>query len=318
MNLMERAGKRLRLAPGKSLVEKAADRLTSETGAAAPGPEALLPPDPGPAALWSADPLRAPEPRRPTQRQFSLDLDRLRAMGYTTPGDQSTLAEEFRLIKRPLLDNSIGRGLPRSDNANLIMVTSAGPNEGKTFVAINLAMSIASEHNVHVLLIDADVVNPTVPLVLGFDAQLGMIDVVGDPSIELADVMVRTNIDNLTILPAGQFTPLANELLASAQMTTFVDDIARRYSDRIIIFDSPPVLARTEPTVLARHVGQIVFVVEAEKTSRTSIGDALRLIDANKSVRIVLNKVPSVFTRDGFGQYYNYGYYRARTRPDGK
>jgi protein-tyrosine kinase len=315
MNLIERAGKRLGLATSKSLVEKAAERLDDAAETESPSGAARQETT---TALWTSDPLRkAVEPRRQTQRQITLDFDRLHAMGFTTPGDQSTLAEEFRLIKRPLLDNSFNRE-PRAENANLLMVTSAGPHEGKTFVALNLAMSMASEHNVHVLLIDADVVNPSVPLVLGFDAQHGMIDVVRDPSIELADVMVRTNIENLTLLPAGQFTPMANELLASSQMTSFVADIARRYSDRIIIFDSPPVLARTEPTVLARHVGQIVFVVEAEKTSRSSISDALRLIDVNKSVRIVLNKVPSVLTRDGFGQYYNYGYYRARTRPDSR
>jgi protein-tyrosine kinase len=315
MNLIERAGKRLGLAPEKSLVEKAAERLGGETVDETTRPHAV-PQDA--AAHWASDPLRQPvESRRQTQRQITLDFDRLHAMGFTTPGDQSTLAEEFRLIKRPLLDNSFGR-VPRPDNANLIMVSSAGPHEGKTFVAINLAMSMASEHNVHVLLIDADVVNPSVPLILGFDAALGMIDVVGDPSIELADTLVRTNIENLTVLPAGQFTPMANELIASSRMTSFIDDISRRYSDRIIIFDSPPVLARTEPTVLARHVGQIVFVVEAEKTSRSSISDSLRLIDGNKSVRIVLNKVPSVLKGSGFGQYYNYGYYRARARPDSR
>jgi receptor protein-tyrosine kinase len=317
MNLIERAGKRLGLASNKSVVEKAADRLSEPTSEQVARPHPVSPESP--ATLWTGDPLRKPtESRRQTQRQLTLDLDRLRAMGYTTPGDQSTLAEEFRLIKRPLLDNCFARGAARSGNANLIMVTSSGPSEGKTFVAINLAMSMASEHDVHVLLIDADVVNPSVPGVLGFEAQLGMIDVVRDPSLDLADVMIRTDIDNLTILPAGQFTPLANELLASPRMTSFVDEIARRYSDRVIIFDSPPVLARTEPTVLARHVGQIAFVVEAERTSRSSVSDALRLIDDNKSVRIILNKVPSVLARDGFGQYYNYGYYRSRARSDGK
>lgn len=315
MNIIERAGKRLGLASEKSLVEKAADRLETAAGPASSSrpdkPESV-------AARWAGDPgHKTSELRRQTQRQITLDFDRLHAMGFTVPGDQSTLAEEFRLIKRPLLDASFRRE-PRAENANLLMVTSTGPHEGKTFVAINLAMSMASEHDVHVLLIDADVVNPTIPLVLGFEAEQGLIDVVSDSSIDLADVMVRTNIDNLTLLPAGQFTAMTNELLASAQMTDFVADIARRYSDRIIIFDSPPVLARTEPTVLARHVGQVVFVVEAEKTSRASISDALRLIDGNKSVRIVLNKVPSVLTRDGFGQYYNYGYYRARPRPDSR
>src|SRR5262249_47295157 len=157
----------------------------------------------------------------------------------------------------------------------------------------------ASEHEVRVLLIDADVAKPSVPRAFGFEAEDGLIDVVADPSIALADVMVRTSVENLTLLPAGRFTPLTNELMASSKMTRFVEDIAKRYNDRFILFDSPPVLARPEPAVLARHVGQVVFVVEAERTSRSTIADALRLLDA-KSVRIVLNKMPASILREGF------------------
>lgn len=226
-------------------------------------------------------------------------------MGYTTPGDETALAEEVRMVKRPLLDGAFASSPDRARNANLIMVTSAGPHEGKTFLAVNLAISMASEHDVRVLLVDADVINPSVPRILNFESDYGMIDVVQDASIELADVLIRTDIDNLTVLPAGRFTPFANELLASAKMARFIDEIAQRYNDRVIIFNSAPILARTEPTVFARHVGQIVFVVEAERTSRGAINEALNLLDRS-IVRIVVNKASAAIWRGGFGQYRNY------------
>src|SRR5262249_23454599 len=161
------------------------------------------------------------------------------------------------------------------DNRNVIMVTSANPNEGKTFVATNLALSIASEHDVYVLLVDADVANPSIPRVLGFEAGIGLVDAVANDATEFANILVRTNIENLKSLPAGRTKRGVSELLASARMARFVTDLSRRYPNRIIIFDSPPVLARTEPIVLAKHVGQVVLVVEAERTSRTAVDEAL-------------------------------------------
>ena len=298
MNLIERASQQIGSAPPKSLVEKAAESLGG------PSPETKTP-------RAEMPPHMSLGGGRHTARRIDLDMQRLRSLGIAGSSDQSVIAEEFRLIKRPLLDNAFTTVPGRPENSHLIMVTSAAPNEGKTFVAINLAISMASEHDVHVLLIDADVAKPSLPRVLGFDAEAGLVDVVADPSIDLADVMIRTNIENLSLLPSGRYRPHTNELMASSRMNRFVEDIARRYSDRIIIFDSPPVLARTEPTVLAKHVGQIVFVVEAERTSRASITDALRLIDSGKPVGIVMNKTPPGLFREGFGQYY--GYYRSDT-----
>lgn len=307
MNLIERAGKRSGPAAAKSLIERVADQL-----GAAPAGTAPSPPPPGDPIPASAASGTEPASKRRTQRHIELDLNRLSAAGIAVPGDQSVVAEEFRLIKRPLLDIAFARSSAAPENGNLIMVTSAGPNEGKTFVATNLAISMASEHEVRVLLVDADVANPSVPRMLGFDAEVGLVDVVANPSIDLADVMIRTSIDDLTLLPAGRSAGAASELLASARMMHFINDVAKRYNDRVIIFDSPPVLARSEPTVLARHVGQIVFVVEAERTSRSALNNALRLIDSSKSVGLVFNKAPSSLLRDGFGQYYDH--YSSRTR----
>jgi protein-tyrosine kinase len=305
MNIIERAGKRLGLTPEKSLVEKAAERFeAAELGAAGPArpPDSLVATA---TAARSTARVAAGVGKRETRRQITIDFDRLREQGFALPVDQSALAEELRLIKRPLLSAAFAQGPTAIENSNLIMVTSANPKEGKTFIAVNLALSMASEHDVHVLLIDADVANPSIPAVLGFDGDTGLIDAVSDTAIDLADVMIRTNIDNLIVLPAGRPRPGASELLASARMTRFVNDIAKRYADRIIIFDSPPVLARSEAMVLAQHVGQVVFVVEAERTSRTAVSEALGMIGNAKLGGVVLNKTPQIPLQEGFG-YYEY------------
>lgn len=304
MNLIERASRRIMaLTPGKSVVEKAVERLNG-----VPSDGLDRPPMQPESSVAGTIQEPSTAATRRTQRQITVDLNRLRGMGMAPPGDQSALSDEIRIIKRPLLDNAFSTAGSRPENANLIMVTSAGPNDGKTFVATNLAMSMASDHGVRVLLIDADVAHPSIPRTFGFEASRGLIDAVDDSKVDLADVLIRTSIDNLILLPAGRNVPLANELLASSKMTRFVNDIAKRYADRIVIFDSPPLLARSEASVLARHVGQIVFVVEAERTSRSAINDALRLVDQRKFIGMVLNKTPSMFLREGFGQYnYYYG-----------
>lgn len=293
MNLIERAGRQLGLKSDRSVVEKAAERLA--------GAKLGAPPQPHADALEPQE--RSAKPRRETRRQVTLDFDRLRGMGFALPGDQSSIAEEFRLIKRPLLSAAQTTGPASAKNANVVMVTSAHPDEGKTFVAVNLAFSMASEHDLHVLLIDSDFPNPEIPDVLDFQAEAGLIDVVSEPYLDLADAMIRTNIDNLTLLPAGLKRAGSTELLASARMARFVDEISGRYRDRIIIFDSPPVLVRSEPMVLAKHVGQVVFVIEAERTARTAFEEAISLIGGERIGGVVLNKAPSV-AQDQFGRYY--------------
>jgi protein-tyrosine kinase len=301
MSIVERAGKRLDSQPTKSLVELAADRLS----ATSPGARIAE----GAPATDAKSAVRE-ESGREAQPQVTIDFDRLRAMGFAAPADHSAIAEEFRLIKRPLLSIALSETVPPRENRNVIMVTSANPNEGKTFVATNLALSMASEHDVHVLLVDADVANPSIPRVLGFEAETGLVDAVADDAIEFADILVRTNVGNLTILPAGRAKPGVSELLASARMARFVTDLSRRYPNRIIIFDSPPVLARTEPIILAKHVGQVVLVVEAERTSRTAVDEALTLLGPDRVAGVVLNKAPHVIGQEGFGKGY-YGYYGA-------
>lgn len=244
------------------------------------------------------------EPEGTSQAQ-SINLSRMHRMGMITPdAEKSQIAEEFRIIKRPLIANAFGQGATRVKNGNLIMVTSSLPGEGKSFCAINLAISMAMEMDRTVLLVDADVARPRVPEYLGLHTDLGLLDVLRDKKLKLSDVMIKTDIAKLTVLPAGRTYKRATELLASAAMTDLVEDIGNRYHDRIIIFDSPPLLATSESSVLATHMGQIVMVVEAEKTSQEAVREALSHIQSCEVVSMLLNKAtPSP------GADYYYGYY---------
>ena len=237
----------------------------------------------------------------------SVNLAGLKLMGALTPdAGRSKIAEEYRLIKRPLITNALGHaGNPPVPNGNLIMVTSSVPDEGKSFTAINLAISMATELENTVLLVDADVSKSSVVRYLGLHAEKGLLDVLRDPNVDLSDVLIKTDIAKLTVLPSGRGFAHATELLASSAMKNFVEEISSRYHDRIIIFDCPPLLATSEATVLASYMGQIVFVVEAEHTPREAVKDALSNLADHEHVGIVLNKAP---VRTSGGDYYGYGY----------
>ena len=184
------------------------------------------------------------------------------------------------------------------------MVTSALPGEGKTFVAINLALSIALEIDSTVLLVDADVANPTVAKVMNLPRDKGLMDLLTSDRVDVADVLLRTNVDKLSLLPAGTPHPRATEMLASQAMANLVAEMASRYPDRILVFDSPPLLVTTEARVLASHMGQIIMVVESDRTSQTAVMRAIETIESCPIVLMVLNRAP----RSEIGNYYGYGY----------
>jgi len=241
-------------------------------------------------------------------RQVTLDLTRLAANGYISSQDvRSQLADEFRVIKRPLLANAHGKSAAPVQRANQIMITSAIPGEGKTFTAINLALSIAMELDNTVLLVDADVARPAVLSRLGLPDSNGLLDLLVTKDLDPADVLLKTNVEKLTILPAGKPQSRATELLASDAMTRLVDELATRYPDRILIFDAPPLLPSTESRVLATHMGQVVVVVEADRTQQNSLMQALATIESCPVVMTVLNKVRRSEVGSYYG-YYGYGY----------
>jgi receptor protein-tyrosine kinase len=242
------------------------------------------------------------------KRTIDIDFRRLRAEGILTPdAEDGNLAEEMRRIKRPLLNNAFGSSATLVENGNVIMVTSAVPGEGKTFMSISLAVSMAMEVDKSVLLVDADVMRWSSTKLLDDHGELGLLDAVANPRLEIGDAIVHTNMPRLTFLPAGGKRGRATELLASDSMRSLVQQLAAGYSDRIILFDSPPLLAATEASVLSSLMGQIVLVVEAEKTHQSHVKDALDLLDQNKPIGLILNKSRSKPRSGYYGYYYGYG-----------
>jgi exopolysaccharide/PEP-CTERM locus tyrosine autokinase len=292
-----------------SLIEKAAQRLERLQGTALGGDPAAreLASTQREATAATKPKLGSGSDRTATSRCIDLDIGKLAASGFvTTETPDSLIAQEFRVLKRPLLSNLAGSAAPIR-NANLIMVTSALPGEGKSFTAINLAMSIAMELDKTVLLVDADVARPSLPRVLDIASGKGLLDVLQDKSLDLGDVLLRTNVEKLTILTAGSSDIHATELLASDAMGRLMNEIARRYSDRIVIFDSPPLLVTTESRVLATRMGQIVFVVRAEETPQNAVKEALGTIEACPVKLMVLNQARNV-ENVAYGYDYGYGY----------
>ena len=247
----------------------------------------------------------SPEPASAPSRsgRVEIDLARLDAMGFVTPqAPRSQIADEFRVVKRQLLANLDGRAAVPVRNANLIMVTSALPSEGKTFVSINLAISLSMELDKKVLLVDADVARPSVMSRLGIDRSAGFLDVLADPAHDMSKFLLRTNIDTLTMLPAGQPRPLATEMIASETAIGLLVEMAGRYPDRIIVFDAPPLLPSTESRVLATHMGQVILVVAAEQTPQKTVMQALAAIQACPVVLPLLNKA----SYSEVGTFYGY------------
>ncbi|MET3130811.1 protein-tyrosine kinase [Oxalobacteraceae bacterium GrIS 1.11] len=237
-------------------------------------------------------------------KQCEINLERLQQLGMVTQdGGRTSVAEDFRIIKRPLLRNARGAGAAQIKHGNLIVVTSALPGEGKTYCAVNLAMSIAMEMDITVLLVDADVARPSVLKVLGLGAEAGLMDILLDDDLELSDVILKTNVATLSILPAGRSNKHATELLASRTMSSLLTEIANRYADRIVIFDSPPLLITSEANVLAAQMGQVVMVVEAETTTQHAVKDALRQIDGCAHINLIYNKTKAFPGGDYYGYY---------------
>jgi len=305
VNLIEQAARRLEELRRSGVEAPTTIQLRPEAGTVARGGR----PDRGRSPRIS-DRLSGPDRPETAAKLVEIDLQRLGAMGYLTPaGPRTQIENEFRVIKRPLLRNVFDRADAPVERANLIMVTSSLPGEGKTFVAINLAISMAMELDTTVLLVDADVSRPSVLQRLGVEPSPGLLDLLSDTSRGLSDVLLRTNIQHLSILPAGTPDARATEMLASVQMTRLLDDVSSRYSDRIIVFDAPPLLPSPESRVLASHMGQIVVLVEAESTSYQTVAATMATLEGCPVVLPLLNKT----NRTQVGTYY--GYYAAEEKP---
>jgi len=243
-------------------------------------------------------------PQFQPRKYIEVSRDALRAAELLPPTHQERqIADEYRQIKRPLIANAFGRGAERLAKGHLIMMASALPGEGKTFTSINLALSIALEKDVGVLLVDADVPKPHVSRMFGLQDEPGLIDALTDASISVDDLILGTSIPGLSVLPVGKVSETATELLASKRMEEIVAMLAAQDPNRIILFDSPPLLLTTEARALAHVVGQIVLVVRADETPRSAVLEAIDLVGEGTAISLVLNQSS---TQAASG-YYGYG-----------
>lgn len=238
---------------------------------------------------------------------LEINLSWLESEGYLVPGrPRSHLAAEFRDLKRTLLKNARPLGTESSGRGSLVVVTSAVPGEGKTFCAINLAMSMALEVDTAVLLVDADVVRPSVLTRLGVSRPnpLGLLDLLSRDDLPLHDALMSTNVPKFSVMAAGSRNELSPELLGSNAMSRLLDRLATEYADHIVIFDAPPLLLASEASILASAVGQVVMVVEALRTPRHLVGKAYAALRNCPVVLSVLNKCNEVKEEQQYGQYY--------------
>jgi receptor protein-tyrosine kinase len=218
---------------------------------------------------------------------------------------RSRISEEFRLVQRQILRNAFNPPAAEPGFSNLLMVTSARPGEGKSFTSINLAGSVARQGDHHVLLIDADSKRDSMCYPMGLADALGLLDLAANPRLDPAPMIVKTPIERLSILPVGRDRERSPVLFSSKEMARLIQSLGRRYADRLLILDAPPVLSTSDPAVLAPVVGQILFVVEAERTQKDEIEASLDLIQACPTIALVLNK-QQLSSRYTFGAYSSY------------
>ena len=309
----------------RSLLERAAPRF----GFAAPPvpklPEATLVAPPVAAPVTQPRPALAVSPLRTEPAPFApplsfpplafagerhpIDREQLRVAGFIVPGDPvSALLEEFRLVKRQIMliaaESRAGIGAPHGER---ILIASAHSGEGKTWCAVNLALAIAAEKDNEVLLVDADFAKPSVLSTLGLPGGPGLMDALADPELAVEDCVLGTDVAGLYVLPAGRTTNSDTEFLAANRAAQVLERLSDQAPNRLIIFDSPPVLAASPAAELASIVGQTLVVVRAERTGEAALRDTISLLSGCEDIKLLLNGVQFSPTGRRFGSYYGYG-----------
>jgi protein-tyrosine kinase len=310
MSLVERALKKIQESRAQ-----APQALNQPPQAQAGSPSHTIPMQP--ARPTAAQPSPAPhaprvsavpvlEPLRPT-RTVRIDRDALRHAELLPPLSQERqLSGEYRQIKRPLIANALGRGVPKTPNGHRIMVASAMPGDGKTFTSINLALSFAMEKDLSVVLVDADVAKAHLSRILGVENELGLMDLLHDEQLDPESVVLPTDVPGLSILSAGKAKENATELLSSARMEHVAAQISARDPKRIVLFDSAPLLVTSEAMALVTAIGQIVMVVRAGVTPQSAVLDAIELLGEGKSIGLVLNQTDEQVRPGYYYQYYGH------------
>jgi protein-tyrosine kinase len=289
MSVVEKAIRKLQ----KQREQSAEESRASAASQAAQAPQASDPAPPRAAA--------APAGSQPT---VILDRATLRSAGLMPPEEElDIITRQYRKIKHPLIARAMGRGVPREPKGYLIMIASAMSGEGKSFTAMNLALSLSLEKDLSVLLVDADAPKPHLTRVMGLANAPGLLDTLRDPQLDVESLIHATNVRSLSFLPVGVCGDDATELLSSTRMERTAALLGQRDSHRIVVFDSPPLLQTTESPALAHVAGQIVVVVRADSTPQPVLLDALNTLQGHGAVSLVLNQS----TQSGTAPYYYYG-----------
>lgn len=250
-------------------------------------------------------PIAAPRATPWPGTEVKIDRALLAERGVLVPGAPiGALVEEFRLVKRQLLTTARGVRVRSGDLSRTILVTSAQPDDGKTYCALNLAISMAAERDLEILLIDADFAKPDVMARLGLSEGRGLLDALADPQVELESCVVRTDIPHLSLLPCGTKSNADTELVASARTGELIAQLLAADPRRVLIFDSPPVLAASPAAALAHHAGQVMLVVRADRTSESDLREAIDLLDGCEDIQLLLNAVSFAPGGRRFGSYY--------------
>ncbi|MGE3690755.1 MAG: capsular biosynthesis protein [Novosphingobium sp.] len=260
-------------------------------------------------AVVSAPAKPAPEAANFRGPYHPVDRDNLRDLGMIVPeGEVSRLLEEFRIVKRQLLANSAElRQQGAGGAAQRILICSPHPGEGKTYCAVNLALAFAAEKESEILLVDADFAKPSVLSTLGLPGGRGLMDALTDPKADVADFVLGTDVPGLWVLPAGEATNTDAEFLGTARAAEVIDQLTASAPHRMVIFDSPPVLAASPAAELAKHVGQALLVVRADRTGQGAVEDAVSLLSACPNIQLLLNATNFSPSGRRFGSYYGYG-----------
>lgn len=275
-----------------SIVEKAVEKLkTLQPEPPVSPPVEVAPSHPVPTIERLSGKARTVDQAAETTPLWHVDQIALERAGLLPAGDEANdrLADELRRVKRPLMDNAIGKGSKVLAHAERIVVTSALPGEGKTFTAVNLALSLARELDFEVLLVDGDIPKSHITRALGLNGQPGLMDVLVDERRQPAEAIVRTDVPNLLVVPVGKHHPLTAELFSSLRMEHVLEEFGGRHQRRLVVFDSSPLLATSESQVLATHMGQVVMVVAAGHTSQHAVNSALQSLNGSQYVGLILN-----------------------------
>ncbi len=296
------------------IVEQSADvpkepAMTPETGYNAPATPIQ---SAAPAIVPAPAPISAPaivvQPVQFTGQHHPIDRALLREQGMIEPeGGVTGLLEEFRIVKRQLLLHAkdLARG-GMGPSAQRILICSPLPGEGKTYTSVNLALAIAAEKESEVVLVDADFAKPSVLSTLGLPGCKGLMDALTDPTLDVADCVIGTDIAGLWVLPAGSMTNSDTEYLATERTRDVLDRLVQGAPNRIVIFDSPPALAASPAAELAKYAGQAVVVARCDRTGQGALEDAISLLSACPNILLLLNGVQFSPSGRRFGSYYGY------------